>query len=145
MPGEWQYQAGGDSCDLSADFNVSISADMIVTSQESLTGSPAVRGRDNAGLVTPANEAGLWPELCPLQLITELSSRPQCHPTFVRAAIIWVRPSKYQQKPSESQSRSEMLVGHFIIFISPFFAGHPISAGGSCRKFEQKTAMYFWW
>ena len=72
--------------------------------------------------MTPANEAELSPELsCPLQLITELSSRPQCRPTFVRGAIIWVRPSKYQQKVRVTESRSEMLDGHFIIFISPFF------------------------
>ena len=32
-PGEWQCQAGGDSCDLSADCNVSISADIITLSR----------------------------------------------------------------------------------------------------------------
>ena len=124
----WQCQAGGDSWVLSGDSDVSISGSWhhhMSRVKSGVTGAPAVTVWTMQGWSPPLMRPGSTPAHY------WGSTRSRCRPTFVRGNIIWVRPSKYQQKPSHwkcLEVGSEKLDGHFIIFISPFFAGHHISA-----------------
>ena len=111
---EWQCWAGGDSWDLSGDSNVSISGSWhnhIVTSQESvwqgLQLSPGGQCRAETPLMRLSRPVTSPPVPGSLQLITVRAERPRlrCRPTFIRGHIIWVRPSKYQQKESPSWER----------------------------------------
>ena len=125
---EWQYWAGGDSWDLSGDSNVSISGSWhnhIVTSQESVWQGLQLSRVGTMPGGDPANEAVQTSDQSqghPGLLLWEASSRLWCRPTFIRGHIIWVRPSKYQQKESPSWERDVRRTFyhfHFPIFCRP--------------------------
>ena len=117
----WQCQAGGDSWVLSGDSDVSISGSWhhhMSRVKSGVTGAPAVTVWTMQGWSPPLMRPGSTPAHY------WGSTRSRCRPTFVRGNIIWVRPSKYQQKTitlKMSRSREREVRRTFYHFHFPIF------------------------
>lgn len=129
---EWQCWAGGDSWDLSGDSNVSISGSWhnhIVTSQESVWQGLQLSPGGQCRAETPLMRLSR-PVTSPRVTPAYYCERP---PLASRAAQHLSEDTLFGSDPVNINKKSlragsEMLDGHFIISISPFFAGHHISA-----------------